>query len=75
MLAEVVVVDSRLMGGAVGGGPDAPPMAGPTPERTQYPTTPNNFSSEICPSTPCSASADDSYINHVLGTLPPPVSV
>ena len=37
MLAEVVVVDSRLMGGAVGGGPDAPPMAGPTPERTRYP--------------------------------------
>ena len=37
MLAEVVVVDSSLMGGAVSGGPDAPPMAGPTPKRTRYP--------------------------------------
>ena len=74
MLAEVVVVDGRLMGGAVGGGPGAPPMAGPTPERTRYPDAQQLFA-EICPSTPRSASADDSYINHVLGTLPPPVSV
>ena len=43
MLAEVVVVDSRLMGGAVGGGPDARPMAGPTPERTRYPDAQQRF--------------------------------
>ena len=94
MLAEVMVVDGRLMGGAVGGGPDAPPMAGPTPERTRYPDAqlfvgnlPLNTSKfgnmlklrvnerRRAPVPPPTASSDDSCINLVLGTLPPPVTV